>query len=221
MCFSSEASFIVGAGLSVIGVLTLRKTTHWRERFLASVPLIFATQQFVEGLLWLALQNGEMPLAQYWLTQLYGSYAGIVWPAFIPISIMLIENNKVRKSFMAIILLIGLATVYSTINILLTGGFTAQVINSSIHYDYLQPINTYATKWSYLVAISGAFFLSSQVMIWWIGVAYILSFVVSYYLYDITYISVWCFFAAIISVLIYFYCKEKQVKADDTDRYSE
>ena len=221
MCFSPEASFIVSAGISVIGVLTLRKTTHWRERLFASVPLIFASQQFVEGLLWLALQNGEMPLAQYWLTQLYGSFAGVVWPAFIPISIMLLEANTIRKSFMAIILLIGLATVFSTINILFTGGFTAQVMNSSIHYDYSQPINTYATNWSYLVAISGAFLLSSQVIIRWIGVAHILSYSVAYYLYNITYISIWCFFAAVTSALIYFYFKQKQIKANDTDCYSE
>ena len=221
MCFSPEASFIASAGIGVIGVLTLRKTTQWRERLFAAVPLIFASQQIFEGLLWLALQNGEMPLAQYWLTQIYGSYAGVVWPALIPISIMLLEGSIVRKSFMAIILLIGLATVFSTINILFTGGFTAQIINNSIHYDYSQPINTYATKWSYLVAISGAFLLSSQTTIRWIGVTNILSFAIAYYLYNITYISIWCFFAAVTSVLIYFYFKEKQIKANDTACYSE
>lgn len=210
MCFSPEASFIVGAGITVTGVLTLRKTTHWREWLLASLPLIFASQQFIEGLLWLVLLKGEMPLAQHWLTQIYGSYAGVVWPVIASLGIIFIEDNNIRKSFMGLIILIGLATVFSTLNILATGGFSAEIMNNSILYDYSQPINTYATKWSYLIAIGGAFFLSSQPVIRWIGIVNVITFAISYYLYNVTYISVWCFFAAITSGLIYIYFRDKQ-----------
>ena len=210
MCFSPEVSFIASAGISVIGVMTLRQTTHWRQWMFASLPLVFASQQFVEGLLWLVLLNGEMPLRQHWLTQIYSGYAGVVWPAIVPLSIMLIESNTVRKSFMALILIIGLATVVSTINILITGGFSAQIMNSSILYDYSNPIETYTTKWSYLIAIGCAFFLSSQPVIRCIGAVNVITFGISYYLYNITYISVWCFFAAVTSGLIYFYFREQK-----------
>jgi len=210
MCFLPAASFIASASIAVIGVMTLRKTTHRREWLFASVPLIFASQQFIEGLLWLVLLKGDMPQAQHWLTQIYGGYAGVVWPAIVPLGIMLIEVNYVRKSFMGLVLLIGLATVISTINILITGGFNVEIMNNSILYDYSNPLNTYATKWSYLIAIGGAFFLSSQPLIRWIGSVNIITFVISYYLYTITYISVCCFFAAVTSGLIYLYFREQK-----------
>lgn len=213
MCFSPEASFIVSAGIAITGVLALRKTTQKREWLLASIPLLFAGQQFVEGLLWLVMMNGEMPLAQHWLTQIYGSYAGVIWPVIVPLSIMFVEDDRVRKYLMMLIFIIGLATVFSTMDIIATGGFSSVVQNNCILYDYSQPINTYyATKWSYLVAISGAFFLSSQPVIRWLGAVNVITFSIAYYIYNVNYISVWCFFAAITSGLIYFYFREKQIK---------
>ncbi|WP_074903317.1 DUF6629 family protein [Nitrosomonas communis] len=66
MCFSAGASFIASGALSIISVSAIRKVKNRKDIFIAFIPLIFAFQQFTEGLLWVALGNGEMPEAQFW-----------------------------------------------------------------------------------------------------------------------------------------------------------
>ena len=57
MCFSASISFTTAAVLTVAGVITLKNTSNKKEYILASFPLIFALQQFVEGLSWLYLKD--------------------------------------------------------------------------------------------------------------------------------------------------------------------
>ena len=60
MCFSPTASFSASAALAVIGILTLKKTSAPHQFLFAYIPLIFASQQFIEGFLWLLLsKNGS------------------------------------------------------------------------------------------------------------------------------------------------------------------
>ena len=59
MCFSAAASFTAGAVLTGIGVATLRKVEHPTYYLFASIPLLFAVQQFSEGVLWLTLPSAN------------------------------------------------------------------------------------------------------------------------------------------------------------------
>ena len=52
MCFSAPVSFAASAFVAGAGALALRETRTVSERPFASVPLLFAMQQFVEGVLW-------------------------------------------------------------------------------------------------------------------------------------------------------------------------
>ena len=52
MCFSAAASFTAGAALSVVGVITVRRSRGAVELPLALVPLLFGIQQITEGVLW-------------------------------------------------------------------------------------------------------------------------------------------------------------------------
>ena len=51
MCFSAEASFIVGGSLVLIGAAIIKKVHYKRDIPVALIPLIFAAQQIIEGLL--------------------------------------------------------------------------------------------------------------------------------------------------------------------------
>jgi hypothetical protein len=57
MCFSASASFGAGAALTVLGVLSLRKSESRSHIMFASIPLLFAAQQFTEGFVWLSFIN--------------------------------------------------------------------------------------------------------------------------------------------------------------------
>ena len=49
MCFSAAASFIASGTTGALGVATLWHTRAAREVPLASTPLLFGVQQFIEG----------------------------------------------------------------------------------------------------------------------------------------------------------------------------
>ena len=53
MCFSAAANFIGSGALATVGVVTLTKVKHRRELLFASLPLLFAIHQFIEGFVWL------------------------------------------------------------------------------------------------------------------------------------------------------------------------
>ncbi|MEW5858245.1 MAG: DUF6629 family protein [Cyanobacteriota bacterium] len=57
MCFSATASFTAGTTLSVLGVATLTQIRSRQEVLLGIFPLLFATQQFIEGWVWLTLSQ--------------------------------------------------------------------------------------------------------------------------------------------------------------------
>jgi len=56
MCYSATASFVAGGGLTVVGLMTLRRTTNRAELPLAAIPLLFGVQQLVEGVIWLSFR---------------------------------------------------------------------------------------------------------------------------------------------------------------------
>jgi hypothetical protein len=53
MCFSATASFSAGTVLLGLGALTLKLVRHPRELMFAAIPLLFAIQQWTEGVIWL------------------------------------------------------------------------------------------------------------------------------------------------------------------------
>lgn len=83
MCFSATASFAASALLTGVGVMALRAVRRPEERLFALVPLLFATQQLTEGLVWMSYPwaaptlRGQHRFTRYFLT-CYGplSYLG-------------------------------------------------------------------------------------------------------------------------------------------------
>src|SRR5690242_9093334 len=60
MCFSVGASFTASGILAVIGGFALVRAPKY-YRALAAIPLLFALQQFAEGVVWMTLTH---PLAE-------------------------------------------------------------------------------------------------------------------------------------------------------------
>mgnify|MGYP000091041284 FL=1 len=58
MCFSATASFAASAVLGATGIATLAKTKDRKMLPLATIPLVFAIQQAIEGGLWLTIADG-------------------------------------------------------------------------------------------------------------------------------------------------------------------
>ncbi len=201
MCFSATASFTAGAALTAVGVLTLRKSQGKREVPLALVPLLFGVQQLTEGAVWVSLSR-DLPLLQTWATYLYSMFSHVVWPVLVPFAILLVEPRLWRRKAISVLAALGLSVGLYLLFFIVRFPVTAQVRGDSISYDSPH-FYTAVMLVGYLLAtcITGLF--SSH---WCINVFGILAFIlaIAAALVSITtFVSVWCFYAAILSLFIY------------------
>lgn len=204
MCFSAGASFGAGAVLSVIGVGSIRKAQSPSQVLFASIPLIFSVQQLSEGVLWLALQNPNLePLAPL-ATYIFLFFAQVLWPVWVPCSILLLEKRKRRT--MACKILVGIGVFVSVYLAVCLVKFppTAQIMGYHISYgqDFAIPFSRFGGLLYALATIVPPFFSSVRRM-WSLGLLIFISYIISWAFYADYIVSVWCFFAAIISISIY------------------
>jgi len=94
MCFSANASFGAGVILTVIGVASIKKCHHPYMLLFASIPLLFGIQQIAEGILWVTLPQPDNVNIKKAAKYSYLVFAQVLWPIWVPISIMLMEKMK-------------------------------------------------------------------------------------------------------------------------------
>ena len=206
MCFSATASLVAGGALSVTGGLTMMQAKTKSELPFASIPLLFGIQQAIEGVVWLSF---DVPLLHTIATYAYIMFSHVLWPIFIPLAIMLLETDQHRKKILGLISFVGLAVGAYLAYYIITDVVTVQVINKSLSYYSL---NFYPTLilMLYLLATCGSCFFSSHRIIHYFGIVLSLSFAISAWFFFETFFSVWCFLAAILSVMVYWYFKSKK-----------
>lgn len=210
MCFSAEASFTGAIVIGSIGCLTLSKVTKGNQLFLAFLPFIFAFQQLIEGFLWVSTKD-IASYVQYapMLKNIYLFIAIAVWPIWIPLSFLAIETQRWNRHLLSGALAIGifyvLLNVYEVNYVWSLDEITINVINHSIQYQ--APVNSNIYLILYTLAVLLPAFLSSWKGTTWLGIISVVGFAAAEYLYSMTFVSVWCFFAAWASISVYFILK--------------
>ncbi len=199
MCFSAAASYTASAALLLTGIVAMSKAKS-RMRMFAAIPLLFAIQQFIEGITWQTLSKGGSALMS---TYAYLFFVFIVWPLWMPLAVRSISTTKRELTLLNLPIAAGgfvaiLALVYATYTTPL-----AAITCNSIRYisdlpTYLWNIGTVA----YLIATITPFFIVQQRYLWLMGSALAVSYAISFIFYYQTLLSIWCFFVAILSVLI-------------------
>ena len=204
MCFSATASFIAGTALSVLGVATLRATRRKVEVPFASIPLLFGLQQIVEGALWLSFRF-DAPDLNVAMTYLFSMFSHVLWPIFVPFAIGLLETvawrRRVIYGFQAIGLLVGLYLLYLLIDFPVTSVAEANIVYVSPHF-YKLPV-----MFLYVAATCLSCLASSDTTIRLFGALALALFLIAYGFFTVALFSVWCFFAALLSSIIYFHFK--------------
>lgn len=204
MCFSATASFVAGVSLSTLGVATLKKTERKVEVPLAMIPLLFGVQQIIEGMLWLSFRF-DAPLLNVTMTYMYTLFSHILWPMFVPFSIGLVETvawrKKVISAFQFTGVAVGLYLLYFIVRYPVTSEVDEHIVYVSPHF------NNVPVMVLYLVATCVGSFFSSHKIINIFGVLALLLFFVAYWIHSMAFFSIWCFFAAILSIVIYLHFK--------------
>ncbi|PIR83457.1 hypothetical protein COU19_00315 [Candidatus Kaiserbacteria bacterium CG10_big_fil_rev_8_21_14_0_10_56_12] len=206
MCFSATASLVAGTALTATGAVTIAKTKHARELPFTSMPLIFGLQQLTDGVAWLSFNN---PFLHTLTGYGYAFFAYLLWPVLIPFSVWMIEPNPRRRRYLRIFLALGIIVSLYALYLMLSGPVTARVINECIRYDTYYPYSLWMFG-VYLVATSGSCFVSSRRLINLFGVLTLISVAVAAWFYLETFSSVWCFFASLLSFLVYWYVRDSR-----------
>jgi hypothetical protein len=202
VCFSAPASFAAATSLGLVGAAAIRRTSEKREIPLASIPLVFAAQQTIEGGLWLALGSESLSRWVPLLANAFMFSALVVWPVWAPLAAMLVERNRARRLAMIVILVVAVPLAIRGISGMWVQPYGACVVQDSISYGNGWPYLPRQFA-GYLLCACGPFLLSSHPTLRVFGAIVVAGLIVAASLYTFAYVSVWCFFAAAGSMTIY------------------
>lgn len=206
MCFSAEASFGASTVLCVTGIVAMAKAKTPAQRLFAVIPLLFAVQQFAEGMLWLSLKDPGLEAWQYFFTYTFLVFAMMIWPVWIPLTVWLLEKNARRKKTIRVLLAVG-SVVFAAIGCVLWM-YRVKVIHTHhhLHYEFDFPTKSRTGivifSLLYFIATIGAPFVSGIKRMKWLGGAFAVSYLFAVIFYSGFVVSVWCFFAALLSVAV-------------------
>lgn len=202
ICFSATASFCAGLALLGAGYVTTSRSSSSAELPFAAIPVFFGIQQIVEGYLWLNLP--AQTATTHTLTVIYLLFSNVLWPIYVPAAIWMLEPLAQRRKLLAIPLAIGVIISLFFLAKILTEPLLATIKGMHINYDLPHPHHDFVFA-LYATATCLAPLLSSYKSVILFGVAIIVSMFVSYSLFHHWFASVWCFFAAIMSIVILFH----------------
>ncbi len=213
MCFSATVSYTASALLVPVGFYTFwwarqLSLSYWP---VALIPLIFGTQQGFEGAVWQALDSGgaTIPPALGFMF-----FSHLLWLFWIPLCAFLIEGNPARRRLFMAVMVVGAAaglSMYLPL-LLLDYELSVYVMEQSIVYQVGLIYDGYlpreVVRLIYALIVLVPLLLSTDRLFRRFGVVILASVVFSVLLYSHAFISVWCFFAAILSIYIYYMIRQ-------------
>lgn len=204
MCFSATVSFTAGGTLLLVGAWAVRLARQPLELPFALIPVLFGVQQLLEGVLWLTVP-AKAPALNAALTQIYSYFSQVLWPIYIPLSVLLLETVRWRRRVLVLITGAGTVCGLFLMSYLVRLPVTSEVRGEHMVYVF-EHFHVMAATGLYLLGTCVGPLLSSHRWVRLFGAAATLSFMATYASYATWFISVWCFFAGILSsvVLLYF-----------------
>jgi hypothetical protein len=209
MCFSAPVSFGAAALLVPLGLRALWLAWQTNRRFLglAAFPLLFGLQQMSEGLLWLNLAGFH---AEYTRNAALGFlfFVYLAWPMMTPLAARALEDHPVRRSILLYTALFAGLMGALVFFPLLPGDarLHVSIVQHSIFYEHRPlfdlPWDDWLSRGGFALVITLPLLTSSVANVRIFGGLVVFSLILSSLFFDYAFISVWCFFAAILSLFI-------------------
>lgn len=179
------------------------------------MPLFFAFQQFSEGLVWVTIPRKDYADLQAIATYVFLVIAQVIWPILVPLSVLLLETNRTRKKILWSLFIVGVIVSFYYLHGLVVHHAHAEINYMHINYKYkrnFQNPSSIIPTALYLMVTLAPFFVASLKRAYIIGIIFCLSAVISVGLFTECLISIWCFFAAAVSFMIYYTIRESHKK---------
>lgn len=203
MCFSAAASFAAAGTLSVAGVVTVSQAKTKKELPFAAVPLLFGVQQLAEGFVWLSF-DWQAATLNLVATYIFALFAFVIWPIYVPFAVGLLETVPWRKRAIYLTQFSGLAA-----GAYLFYSHTASLVVSEIISNHVVYNNSHFYQFGvmllYFAATIVSCTFSSKRIINVFGVSALGLAIIAAWFYTQAFVSVWCFFAAILSYIVFLY----------------
>ncbi|WP_236036185.1 DUF6629 family protein [Rhizorhabdus histidinilytica] len=210
MCFSATSSFVAAGVIGAIGVATLRHVREPRALLFASVPMLFALHQFSEGFVWLGLDGRIGKMALDHLAFLFMLYAQGILPLLMPAAVALMEPPGWRRGAILGLTVIGALVCVWDVYGLISLPSHVFVEHHSIAYRN-QLTGNFGISCLYILATCGALLLSSHRVVRGYGVLNVIGLTIVQIVKEYAFASVWCFYAAILSVIIYWHFNRRNI----------
>lgn len=196
MCFSAPASFTSAAVLTVAAVASFRLVRHRSELPIAMIPLFFAIQQFCEGWIWIFLERG-INTGPYLQAATWGFlfFAFLLWPFWTPFAMLMVEKVPWRKAVLGVLFAIGTFVSFQHLMYAIQYSPGVKIVGHSIQYEGEVP----DFRMWYGIAVTVPCLFSSWRWMWLFGLLVGVAFVIADLFFVYAFVSVWCFFAALVS----------------------
>lgn len=202
MCFSAHASMVSALLLTGIGILSLKKAYPRKPLYpFGLLPILFGIQQAFEWLVWTGFSNNKSEYIYYGsLGFLF--FALLFWPIWMPFSVYCLENKPKRKRVLKWFIAIG---AVCSLLMLYFACCSFSTLLEQHHLEYQIPglqAHPYLLVALYLTSTIVPFFVTHYHLLWIFGLGLLFAFIASVTMFAGTIISLWCFFAALLSVLV-------------------
>jgi hypothetical protein len=206
MCFSATGSFALSGVLTGIGASALARNTSRRHVMFAAIPLLFAAQQAAEGVVWLTVDGSTHATIQRVAVFAFLSFALVIWPMWLPVSLQLIERNPARRRMLTGLFWVGALVALCSVVLLTHSPPVAVVAHHSIRYDRSGGVSgplELPILLAYTLPTVFPFFVSTAYLSRAIGVMLVASLVATALVEQEALTSIWCFFAAALSAVVW------------------
>lgn len=203
MCFSATASFVSSAVLITAGTITVIRSRKTSFQYLGIIPILFALQQFSEGFVWLALENEQFIKHMNIASFAFVFFAWVVWPFYIPFSMYKLEKPYQRQNAMRVFVVLGVLLSSILTYALIFRGVEPHISGHSISYRF--PVDEYTVNIMslfYFCCTIIPLLISTPKRVWILGVSTLALSIIAKILFNHAFLSVWCMFCAINSLII-------------------
>ncbi|MFF1377469.1 DUF6629 family protein [Streptomyces sp. NPDC058308] len=195
MCWSETADLVAGAGITAVGVASVTLAARRpRDLPLAALPLLLGLHQIIEAAVW-HHDGGTGPATVAWAV-----IALPLLPLWVPAAVLCSAPPSARRRLL-VPLAAGIATAATLTYVLAARTVTAGIRGHTVGYSLGLPQAQLIVA-GYLLATIGSLLLSGDRGLVLFGVLVAVGAAVSVVLWRQEYISTWCAFAAVCSVVL-------------------
>lgn len=214
MCFSATASLVTAAALVPIGARSVglalgRDPARWLP--LAVTPLLFACQQALEGIVWLTLDQDAPWVLLRPAALAYLGFAFGFWPLWMPWCALRLGAGQARRTAQRLIgLCWGMGALLAGqlwIPLLLNPARIEPIVrHGSIDYQAEVPasllLGHQPVTLLYALIVCLPLLLTPSWRLRWLALALAGAFALAQLAFLYAFSSVWCYFSAVLSLLV-------------------